>query len=131
LKERSLPPITATAAAATTNENKRGHSRGKRGRGRGRRGYNVLSHSQSESSSRSSSRVEKAGRDQCRFCLRKGHYQVDRIAYKKAQKKTLNKRAKSKDRGNKEKEKLESGNVAGCIVDDESDDGIIYIANPT
>jgi len=124
--ERSLPP-SATAAAATTNENKRGDSRGRRGRGRGKRGFNNSSRSQSESSSRSSSRVEKAGRDQCRFCLKKGHYQADCIAYKKAQKEVLDKRASN----DKEKEKkLETGNVAGHIVDDEYDSGTIYIAAP-
>ena len=75
--------------------------------------------------------MEKAERDQCRFCLKKGHYQRDCVAYKKAQKEILDKGANSKDRGSKEKERLESGNVAGHIVDDESDDGTIYIANPT
>jgi hypothetical protein len=36
----------------------------------------------------------------------------------------------NKDQGNKEKKKLELGNVVRHIVNDESNDGTIYIAAP-
>jgi hypothetical protein len=56
---------------------------------------------------------------------------VDCIAYKKAQKETLD-RGANKDQGDKEKnKKSESGNTAGRIVDDEYNSSTLYIAAPT
>jgi gag-polypeptide of LTR copia-type len=110
-------PIVSTAAASYTPNGQENNRVGGRGRGRGRtrgrggRGGNYVS-------SQNTAGVRKAGKEECSFCLKKGHWMKDCYKFKKAQEAVL--------KGNKDKDTAKKASrVAG------SNEGLIYPATPT
>jgi hypothetical protein len=85
--------LLPSSAEATTSIARETSTRGRdRGRGRRRRGHK----GDNRERSKSKGKVDKLGKDQCKFCRKKGHYEADCIQYKKAQNKLLRKEERGK-----------------------------------